>query len=256
MKATILDLNGKKKKDAELPSIFDTNYRPNLIIRAISASQSQKKQPQGRDTLAGKRNTAESWGTGRGKARVPRIKGGGTRAANSGGFISMTVGGHLAHPPRSEKNLVKKINKKEKKLALNSAIAATANEKLIRERGHVIENLESHVLIFDDKIQTIKKTRDLVQILILTGLNSELERIKNKHIKSGKGKRRGRKYRRPKGPLIVAENHGIYEAARNIPGVDVVNIRNLCVEDLAPGSHAGRLTIWTESSFKAIAERV
>ncbi|MGB8780824.1 MAG: 50S ribosomal protein L4, partial [Candidatus Bathyarchaeia archaeon] len=57
------------------------------------------------------------------------------------------------------------------------------------------------------------------------------------------------------GPLIVvAENKGIMEAAGNIPGVDVVAVRNLNPEILAPGTHPGRFTIWTSSAVEELAK--
>ncbi|MHA1748587.1 MAG: 50S ribosomal protein L4 [Promethearchaeota archaeon] len=252
MKVEVFDLSGNQKGNIELPAIFNYHFRPDLINRVFSAHQSNQKQPQGRDSLAGKRTTAESWGPGRGRSRVPRVKGAGTSIANSGAFINMAVGGHLAHPPRSEKRIFKKVNKKEKKIALYSAIAATSNPEIVKKRGHQIDTLNSPVIIFDDKIQTIKKTSDLIRILEMIGLKDELERARKKKIRSGKGKARGRKYKKRKGPLIVAFDNGIYKAARNIPGVDVTELRNISVDKLAPGGHPGRLTIWSESSIRAL----
>ncbi|MHA1372298.1 MAG: 50S ribosomal protein L4, partial [Promethearchaeota archaeon] len=134
-------------------------------------------------------------------------------------------------------------------------IAATVNEGLIKKRGHKIEGIKDKIMILDDKVQTIKKTKNIVQILEALGLKNVLDRCKIKKIRAGKGKRRGRKYRRKKGPLIVAENYGIYNASKNIPGIDVVSVNNLSVEHLAPGGNAGRLTIWTESSIKALENK-
>jgi len=255
MNGQVRDIEGNAKKTIKLGSVFDTPFRADLILKVVSASQSIQKQPQGRDPLAGKRTTALSWGPGRGKARVPRMKGSGSRASNSGAFAPMCVGGRLAHPPRSNKILFKKVNKKERAIALDSAIAATTNERLIKERGHRIAGIESPILIFDDKIQTIKKTKVLIDLLEKIGLKEELERIGTRKIRAGKEKRRGKKYRITKGPLIVAENYGICDAARNITGVEMTSISNLCVEDLAPGGQAGRLVIWSESAINAVNQR-
>ncbi|MFX0103252.1 MAG: 50S ribosomal protein L4 [Candidatus Hodarchaeota archaeon] len=255
LKVNVYGLDGKVKGNINLPSVFESVYRKDLINKVVTSSQSARKQPQGRNIMAGKRTSAESWGTGRARARVPRVKGSGTRIANSGAFVSMTVGGHLAHPPRAWKNLNKKVNVKEKKAALNSAIAASINKTLLHQRGHQIEELDSPILILDDKIQTVKTTQVLINILEINGLKKELERGRIKKIRSGKGKKRGRKYKRAKGPLMVVENFGIYHAARNIPGIDVTSLRNLCVEDLAPGGQAGRLVIWSESSINALNQR-
>ena len=45
------------------------------------------------------------------------------------------------------------------------------------------------------------------------------------------------------------------KAAKNLPGVDVVTVDNLNVELLAPGTHPGRLTIWTQSAIEKLKER-
>ncbi|HME51254.1 MAG TPA: 50S ribosomal protein L4 [Candidatus Lokiarchaeia archaeon] len=255
MNGQVRDIEGTGKKTIELGPVFETPYRPDVILKVVAATQSTQKQPQGRDPLAGKRTTAITWGPGRGKARVPRVKGAGTGASSNAAFAPGTVGGRLAHPPRAEKILYKKINKKEKELALESAIAATTNNRLLKERGHKIEKLDSPILIFDDKIQTIRKTKSLIELLEKVGLKEELERVGEKKIRPGKEKRRGMKYRVKKGPLIVAENLGLYDAARNITGLEVTSVNKLCVEHLAPGGLAGRLVIWTESAINAINQK-
>ncbi|MFW9807307.1 MAG: 50S ribosomal protein L4, partial [Candidatus Thorarchaeota archaeon] len=121
-------LKGKPTKETvTLPSQFDTPYRPDVIKRAVLAVQSRRYQPHGVDELAGKRNTAESWQTRHGRSRTPRVKGSGTGAANKGAFAPGTVGGRAAHPPESRKVLVERINKNENRLAIRSAIAASAH---------------------------------------------------------------------------------------------------------------------------------
>jgi large subunit ribosomal protein L4e len=55
------------------------------------------------------------------------------------------------------------------------------------------------------------------------------------------------------GPLIVvAENKGIIKAGNNIPGVDVTTVNNLNTEILAPGTHSGRLTLWSSSAIERL----
>src|SRR3972149_11220723 len=120
----IYNLKGQPTGKTILPTIFTTPLRPDVIKRAVLATQSNRLQPQGRDPMAGKRTTAESQGTGSGIARIPRIKGGGGKAK----FAPSTVGGRQPHPPTSQKNIVKHIPKKESRLALRSAIAATASK--------------------------------------------------------------------------------------------------------------------------------
>lgn len=249
----IFSLEGKAAGKIEFPKIFNTPVRPDVIKRAVLSIQSKRFQPQGRDSMAGKRTSAESMGTGRGMARIPRIKGRGTRAA----FAPGTVGGRQAHPPKSEKNIVKKITKKEKRLALLSAIAATASKELVASRGHNIEDIPQIPLVITNELESLDKTKEVEEALIHLGVLSELFRAKeSRKIRAGKGKLRGRKMKQVTGPLIVvAENKGIVAAATNITGVNVVTVSNLNAELLAPGTHPGRLAIWTANAIEKLNQQ-
>ncbi|MHA1733838.1 MAG: 50S ribosomal protein L4 [Promethearchaeota archaeon] len=254
MKTKVLSLDGSPRSDVELPDCFEMPLREDLIRRAVRCSWFARSQPQGRDPMAGKRNTAESWGTGYATARVPRLKGSGYPSSRNGAFAPMTVGGRRAHPPRSEKNLKKKINKKERRLALKSAIAATSNEDLVKKRGHKME-VRHFPIVVDEKIQTLNKTQKFVEFLQNISVWEDVARVKSgRKIRAGKGKRRNRKYKRKRGPLLViSDDFGILKAARNVPGIDIVNVRHLSTEHLAPGARPGRLVIWTESSLKYLS---
>lgn len=254
MKTSVLGIDGKAKHQIQLPECFSAEIRPDLIQRAIRCNRYARSQPQGRDPDAGKRNTAESWGTGYARARVPRLKGSGYPSARNAGFAPMTIGGRITHPPKSEKNLDRKINAKEKKLAFQAAVAATADKNLVTKRGHMCGEETQFPLIVDDKIQNLEKTKYVKEFLEKIALWSDVIRVKRgRKIRAGKGKRRNRKYKRKKGPLfVIGEDYGIYKSARNIPGVDVINIEQLTTEDLAPGSFPGRLVIWSESSLKKL----
>ncbi len=250
--AKIFDLEGKPIGKKSLPPIFGTPLRPDVIKRAVLAIQSSRFQPQGRDPMAGKRTTAESRGVNLGISRMPRTKGPAGRAALAPG----TVGGRVAHPPTSEKKIVKQIPKKEKRLALISAIAATASKEVIASRGHLIEDVPGIPLIVTDDLEMLKKTKEVEEALIRLGVLSDIYRVKeSRKIRAGKGKYRGRKIKQAVGPLIVVvEEKGILKAAKNIPGVDIVTVNNLNVEMLAPGTHPGRLTIWTDGAVEKLNE--
>ena len=250
MKVPILDTENKPVEEVEMPMVFQTPYRPDVIRRAVIAQQSHGFQPQGRDPMAGKRTTAESMGVGLGIARVPRIKGG-RRAA----FGVSIVGGHQAFPPRAEKRIRKEINKKERRLAMRSGIAATAVRDIVAGRGHVIDFVGQLPLVVDDSIQLLSKTREVRDLFVNLGLWPDVERAERRKIRAGRGKTRGRKRRVGKGPLIVvSEDLGIGKASANIPGVDVAEVSDLNAELLAPGGHPGRLVIWTRSAFTSLDE--
>jgi len=248
----VFNLQGKPVEKIKLPSVFETPLRPDVIRRAVLAIQSSRIQPQGRDPMAGKRTSAESRGVDLGIARIPRTKG----PAGRGAFAPGTVGGRAAHPPTSNKKIVKRISKKEKRLALLSAIAATARKEVVASRNHAIEDVPQIPLIVTDNLEELKKTKDVEEALVQLGVFSDIYRVKeSRNIRAGKGKRRGRKIKQAVGPLIVVnENKGIMEAARNIPGLDVVTVNNLNAEMLAPGTHPGRLTIWTRGTIERLTE--
>ncbi len=262
MKTVIFDVQGNKKGEIELPKVFNTDFRPDLIKRAVLAIQSHKRQPYGSDKLAGKRTSAHYHGVRVGpshmmnieRARMSRIHGGPPNLQLTARFVPQAVKGRRAHPPKVEKNWYEKINKKERIFAIKSAIAATAFKDIVSKRGHLIDDVNLPIVV-DDSLQEIKKTKTLKEFLEKIGLKKELERAKVKKVRAGKGKMRGRKYKRKKSILfVIFEDKGILKAAKNIPGVDVCLVKNLNAELLAPGTHPGRLTIFTESAIKKLGE--
>ena len=157
---------------------------------------------------------------------------------------------------RTQKIYHEKINRKERRLAIRSAIAATTNPELVENRGHKVENVPQIPFVVDDELAKIKNTKETREIFKTLGIMDDIVRAKTgKKIRAGKGKMRGRKYKVPKGPLIVVgEDKGISLGARNHPGVDIVSVENLNTELLAPGTHAGRLTIYTKSAIEKLGE--
>ncbi len=253
-KVNVYSLDGKKKELIEKPKIFSVKPRKDIIQESHEAAQSRKKQPQGRDLGAGLRTTAESWGTGHGLARNPRSKGSGYPTARNVKRVPEAVGGRCAFPIRADKRIRKKINKKINTLSIISAISASGDTLWIKNRGHLIEKIPEFPLVIDDKIQAVKRTANIYSILSDLGFEDELIKIKkSKRIRAGKGKKRGRRYKQQKGVLIVIkDNFGIVKAARNILGVDIINIESMTIDELAPGGLAGRPVIWTQSAFKEL----
>ena len=248
MQATIRDLNGDDAGSIDLPEVFETAYRPDLIERAVVAAQANRKQAYGADPYAGLRTPAESFGSGRGMSHDPRENGRARRVPHA-------VKGRKAHPPKAEKDQGKDINTKERKLAVRSAIAATADEETVRERGHQFDDDVELPLVVSDDFEDLVKTREVVDLLESLGVHADIERSdENKSVKAGRGKTRGRKYTRPKSILFVTSEEPS-KAARNLPGADVVTASGVGAEDLAPGTQAGRLTIFTESAIEEVADR-
>ncbi len=244
MRAKVLNLNGEIFEEIELPELFKEEFRPDIIKRAVLAIQSHKRQPYGTSPLAGIDYAWENWGPGYGYARVPRIKHG-SRAV----VVPQAVGGRRAHPPKVERKWKEKINKKERKKALRSAIAATANPEIVRARNHLFEGDLPKIVV--DEFESLKRTKDVIEVFKAIGVYADVERAKEtKRFRAGKGKMRGRRYVMKKSVLVVVSNdNGILKAVRNLPGVDGVIVKDLNVELLAPGCIAGRLTVWTKSAI-------
>ncbi|NOR84881.1 50S ribosomal protein L4, partial [archaeon] len=108
-------------------------------------------------------------------------------------------------------------------------------------------------IIIEDTLQTLKKTKDVADVFKKIGLETELERCSVKKVRAGKGTMRGRKYKIKTGPLVVVSKCEL-NAYSNIAGVTCVNVNSLNAELLAPGTHAGRLTVWTKSAIDALGK--
>lgn len=253
-----------EKGSKELPIQFSEQIRGDLIQRAVLAVQASKRQPYGTDPRAGfravtnlsRRRRDYKGSYGHGISRVPRkiLSRNGTQMNWVGAWMPGSVKGRVAHPPKAEKIWLQKINEKENRKAIRAAIAATIVVPLIKMRGHFIP--KDFPFILDNKIENLGKTKDVVKSLQRLGFKEELERASVRKIRSGKGKNRGRKYRKRIGPLfVVANNCQLMNSARNIPGVQVCLVQNLNAEILAPGTHPGRLTLWTEGAIDALAKQ-
>lgn len=111
-KATILDTNFKANGSIDLPQSFENISEQNLYIyvksylaslRANSAHSKTKSEVSG----GGKKPWAQK---GRGGARAGSIR------------SNVWVGGGVAHGPRNERNYDQKVNKKQKRKALEFAL--------------------------------------------------------------------------------------------------------------------------------------
>ncbi len=263
MKVNVYSLDGKVVGQLELPPLFAELVRPDLIARAVLAEESRLYQPKGSYRWAGMETSADYVGRkevykslkNRGQARLPReFFGGGIPGRVR--RIPSAVGGRRAHPPKPEKKIEERINKKEWQKALRSALAATARIELVKGRGHRVGELTLPVVVVDE-LEGIEKVKDLYALL-KTLSPEELERVDEgrKRITGVARKRKGRAYRIPKAFLIVVSDDAPILKADNIPGVDVVPVSQLQVRHLAPGTHAGRLTLFSQKALKALSERM
>jgi large subunit ribosomal protein L4e len=248
-KITIHDKAGKSAGTVELPGVFATPLRPDLIRKAVNAARANRRQRYGASPVAGQRASVEWPGKGKGMARTPR-----QRQGNAARYVPNAYKGRRAHPPESRHEWTEKINTKERRLAIASALAATSQSELVRGRGHKIDDKLALPVVVDDGFATLEHTSDLYDALAKVGCGADLDRAKNGvHVRAGMGKLRGRAYRTPRSVLLVTAD-GKAPAAANLAGVDVVAARNLSAEHLAPGGDAGRLTVYTQGAIAALKE--
>lgn len=258
MQLNILNITNQAVGKKNLPEQFNEIVRPDIISRAVLAIQSHKRHVYGAKPDAGKRASAyvskrrRAYKTtyGIGQSRTPRkiMSRRGARMNWVGAFAPQTVGGRRAHPPKAEKEWSKKINKKERRKAIRSAISATVIKEEVCKK-HIIP--DNYPFIIEDAIEKIDKTKKVKGILTTLGLGNELERVESKKTRPGKGSKRGRKYKKKVGPLIVvSDDCKLLKSGVNLPGVDVIKVNKLNAEILAPGTQPGRLTIFTKSAVE------
>ncbi len=260
----ILDISGKKTKTVELPSYFSKDVRKDLIQRVLEAKK--HKQPYAPYLMAGKQHSASGrivhrrhvWrsGYGRGASRVPRktMSRRGSQFNWVGAEISSTVGGRRAHPPKVLSMINdEKINKKEMKIALESALSATANEKIISGRYEKLkgQKITGFPFVVESKISSLKTKEFIESLRKILGEKLFEIGIKIKNIRSGRGKRRGRKYKSSAGALIVLGKGEKMKAQI----LDFKTVDTLGVTDLAVGG-PGRLTIYTEKAIDDLKEKL
>ena len=146
--------NGSK---VELPESFSSDIREDMVKDAVHSSRANRRQPYGHRThdgkkapQAGMKHSVEWWGKGRGVSRIMRKTGQRTAAQNP-----HTRGGRRAHGPLVEKDWSMKFNTKQKRIARDSAIAATCNAEIVASRGHRFdESLRFPIII--DKYTEVK----------------------------------------------------------------------------------------------------
>ncbi len=263
MKLKILDATSTEKGSKDLPKVFGEQIRPDLIKRAVESLQANARQRYGADPRAGKKCSAElsrrrrkyRGSYGHGISRVPRkiLSRNGTRFNWTGAFAPGTVGGRRAHPPKASKIWARKLNIKERRKAIRSAIAATMLKEEVMSRGHAAP--DNYPFIIDNSFEDLEKTKQVVEALAKLGLGAEMERASKKTYRAGKSRLRGRKYRKRVGPLfVVSKKCPLLKAAANMEGVDAVTAEALNAELLAPGSVPGRLTLFTESAIDRIGK--
>jgi len=162
----------------------------------------------------------------------------------------------MSAPTKTWRKWHVKVNQNQRRFAVVSALAASALPSLVLARGHRIEEIEEVPLVVSSAAESFKKTKEAVALLKSLHAYRDVVKVSNsRKLRAGKGKMRNRRHRQRRGPLVVYnEDNGIVKAFRNLPGVELVNVRRLNLLQLAPGGHLGRFVIWTEGAFGLLDE--
>ena len=236
-----------------LPAVFTAPIRNDIVQFVHKEMAKNGRQAYAVNRLSGMKHSAESWGTGRAVARIPRVKGSGTHAAAAGAFGNQCRNGRMFAPTKTYRRWHRRINLHQKRYAVTSALAASAVPALLMARGHKVENIAEVPLVVEDAISKYVKTKEAVAFLEAIRAMDDVNRVNDsKQLRAGKGKSRNRRYTQRRGPMLVlADNVGV-RAFRNIFGLDLGNVNALNLLTLAPGGHLGRFLIWTQAAFQQL----
>uniref|UniRef100_UPI00358FEF99 large ribosomal subunit protein uL4 n=1 Tax=Myxine glutinosa TaxID=7769 RepID=UPI00358FEF99 len=237
-----------------LPAVFRAPIRPDIVNFVHSNVRKNSRQPYAVSAKAGHQTSAESWGTGRAVARIPRVRGGGTHRSGQGAFGNMCRGGRMFAPTKTWRRWHHRVNLGQRRYAICSCLAASALPALILSKGHAIEGIPEVPLVVEDKVQSYKKTKEAVLMLKKINAWSDIQKVyASRRIRAGKGKMRNRRRVKRCGPCIIYnKDEGLSRAFRNIPGISLLPVHKLNLLRLAPGGHMGRFLIWTESAFRRL----
>lgn len=258
---TILSADGSATGSTHtIPEVFLNPIRPDIVQEVHKGMAKNKRQPYSVSEKAGHQTSAESWGTGRAVARIPRVSGGGTHRAGQAAFGNMCRSGRMFAPTKIWRKWHVKINQGQKRFATASALAASAVPPLLLARGHQISSVPEVPLVVDSAAfdgAAYAKTAAALTLLKAVGAGPDLEKVKgSKKLRAGKGKLRGRRHRQRRGPLVIydpeVDGKELVKGFRNVPGVETSSVYSLNLLQLAPGGHLGRFVIWTSAAFKAL----
>jgi large subunit ribosomal protein L4e len=159
----------------------------------------------------------------------------GTQFGWVGCNVSGTVGGREAHPPKSSKIWDLKVNHKERKKAIRSALAGLVNN--------------NKMVVMDNSFEDLKSVKDVKPVLTAVGFS--VDSIKRN--KAGRGKSRGRAIRYKKNPLVVvSKNCNVVKALANIPGYDSIDVKSLNVNLLSLNYNLPRPCLFTEGALNIL----
>jgi len=256
MKLQILNKEGKIVKETQT-KLFEEPIRKDLIRKVVEAERtwhpySTKLYAGMNRSASGKvRHKRHSWKSdrGRGMSRIPKkaFWRRGTQFSWEGAIVPSTRGGRRAHPPKGNVP-IKKINKKEYRKALLSTLSYINSLDEIKKKYASLIDKEINIkmpIILDKDLFSLKTKEFFVSInKIFIGFNDII--IQNSKVRAGKGKMRGRKYKKSAGLLLVIGK----DEDKKINGIEVVKSNKLRVSNLA--ENGARITAFSEKAIQDI----
>ena len=111
---SVISVKGEQgSSQLPLPAVFAAPVRPDLVHSVFVRVNKNKRQAYAVAENAGHQTSAESWGTGRAVARIPRVGGGGTHRSGQAAFGNMCRGGRMFAPTKTWRRWNVKVNHNE-----------------------------------------------------------------------------------------------------------------------------------------------
>merc|ERR1712042_57931 len=186
---SVYDESGAAAGQVATPAVFRAPIRSDIVNFIHNNIAKNKRQPYCVSEPAGHQTSAESWGTGRAVARIPRVRGGGTHRSGQAAFGNMCRGGRMFAPTKTWRRWHRPINQKQRRYALCSALAASSIPALLMARGHKIDQVPEVPVVCTNAIESLTKTKAAVALLKQLNAYDDVEKCQNsKQIRAGRVK--------------------------------------------------------------------
>merc|ERR1711937_980336 len=170
--------NGKELESGlAMPEVFSTPIRNDIVHFVHSQLAKNRRQGHAVFYKAGAEHSAESWGTGRAVARIPRISGSGTSRSGQA-FGNMCRKARMFAPLKIWRKWHAKANNTQRRHAVATALAASACTPLVMARGHHVDAVPELPLVVDAGVAKQDTTSKLLATLNKFGVADELLKVK------------------------------------------------------------------------------
>lgn len=253
---SVFKVDGSVEGQVKTPGVFAASLRNDIVHTVFKNMSKNNRQAYAVKHKAGMGHSAESWGTGRAVARIPRVSGGGTGRSGQAAFGNQCRKGRMFAPTKIWRRWHRHTSTNQRRFAVAAALAASAVPALVMARGHNIGKAPEVPLVIEDAVESFTKTKQAIELFKSIGAYDDVARAAaSRTTRTGVGRMRSRGHSVRRGPLVVfAKNQGITRAFRNLPGVELAYVNSLNLLQLAPGGTLGRFVIWTKSAVEALHE--